>query len=236
MGKKNIYMKKRVNITFNKVSQLSLVGFKVVRELLNTTPYSETEGYGFQNIESDNENAIYATLIKRIPTSIKEFDIRSDSFVKRDIFLFDEISFGIDFEYGLIYSFGPGGNLTKVKSIINNLLPVTLSYANIDLKPLVFWEKLSIQESNSSILEVSINRFTYDKGAVGKFTAKIFEQTIGEKLINESSDEISRITMEIHDKTELNYLLSFSIGNSISLKCDNDDLFLILNKIINIIK
>ena len=228
-------MKRKVTVTLNRISFQEKIDINSIQDVLSECLYNEEDGIGFTNIQIFEE-VLEATLIKRTPTALQEFDPSSGDFVQRNIFIFDEIKFYIDLECGFIYTFSPMSKLNKVKSELKNRIRNRVIYDNIPLNPQKILNNLSEKGFDAIINEVVIKNFTYKKGAQGKFTARILDAKIGELLLVEYLDEVQKITAEITSDNINDFVLTISMNNAFSIKSDEDDFFHILENLKNQIK
>ena len=228
-------MKRKVTVTLNRISFQEKIDINSIQNLLSEYPYNEDEGIGFTNIHIF-EGVLEATLIKRIPTALQEFDPKSGDFIQRNIFIFDEIAFYIDLENSLIYSFSSISKLNKVKSELKNIIKNRIIYDNISLNPKRILNNLSEKGFDSIINEIVIKKFVYKEGAQGKFTARILNVKIGELLLEEYLDEIQKITVEVVSDNFNDFILTISMNNAFSIKSDDEDFFNILDNLKNQIK
>jgi hypothetical protein len=227
-------MQKKVTIAFNKISFLQPISLEDILNIFSNNPYSEKDGIGFTNANI-LDNYIESTLIKRIPTSLQEFDILSNSFVQRNIFVFDEITFYLDLEHELLYSFSSVAKLNKVKTVLKKYIQGRILYQNIDLKPMQIINNL-IEDFEWKIHEIAIKKFIYNQGAIGKYIAQILDDKIGQKLMTEYADEIQKITFELSSNLFENFILTVSTNNTLSIKCEEEELFCIIENIKNQLK
>jgi hypothetical protein len=204
-------------------------------EALIKDPYNEKERGGFTNAEINN-NVLEATLVKRVPISIQEFNATTGEFVRKDIFVFDEITFFLDVRTNLIYTHCSTSKLNKIKSALRNIIPNGITYENLNLKPNNIIDDLLSNALICIIKEVVIKKFIYKEGAQGKYTAQIFDFKIGNKLMEEYSDEIQKITFDVSSDDKEDFTLTISTNNSIGIRCEEDDFFCILDNLKTVIK
>lgn len=228
-------MQKKVSITLNRISLQKKIDIDSLQKILAENPYNEVNGIGFSKAEVF-ENVLEAILIKRTPTSLQEFDPQSGEFVQRNIFIFDEIPFCIDLENGFIYSFSSASKLNKIKSELKNFISEKIVYENLALNPQKIINELSMNNFDCSISEIVIKKFIYRKGAQGKYSARILDSKIGQQLMEEYSDEIQKITVDISSNLYNDFVLTISTSNAFSIKSDEDDFFNILDNLKNQIK
>ena len=217
-------MKKRINIIFSHFDYPKTLSVNDVVNVFKTLPYNEDIGFGYTDVEI-NSGIVYATLIKRSITTLLEYDLKNKDFIKKEIPVFEEISFGMDFEKLFLYTYGLTSNHNKIKSALRNTFEVPFTYTSVDTSN-EFRNVL-----NYKIEEIVIQRFTYNDGATGKYTAKITKQSIGEKLLNEYLSDIVKVSISIFEQDE--FQLVISTNASISIKCNENDFYSILENIKN---
>jgi hypothetical protein len=228
-------MKRKVTVTLNRISFQENIDINFIQDVLSECLYNEDDGIGFTNIQMFEE-VLEATLIKRTPTSLQEFDPQVGEFVQRNIFVFDEIPFFIDLENGFIYSFSSASKLNKVKSELKNFIAGRIVYENLALNPQKIINELIMNGFDCSVSEITIKNFIYLKGAQGKYSARILDSKIGQQIMEEYSDEIHKVTVDISSNLHTDFVLTISTNNAFSIKSDEDDLFNILDNLKNQIK
>lgn len=228
-------MQKKVSITLNRIYFQKKTDIDSLQKTLAENPYNEVNGIGFSKTEVF-ENVLESILIKRTPTSLQEFDPQIGEFVQRNIFIFDEIPFYIDLENGFIYSFSSASKLNKVKSELKNFVSGKIVYENLVLNPQRIINELAMNNFNCSISEIVVRNFIYKKGAHGKYSARILDSKIGQQIMEEYSDEIQKITVDISSDSDTDFTLTISTNNAFSIKSHEDDFFIILDNLKNQIK
>ncbi len=221
-------MKKRTNVIFSHFSCKGNMSAHEAYKTLQSLPYSDDVGFGYDNIE-ELENVVYAILIKRTVTKILEYDSETKEFISREVPIYEEITFSMDFEKRLLYTYGVATNHNRIKSALRNTFDSPFTYAYIDSSPINIMDKITSNIRNYNIDEIAIQRFTHKNGAIGKYIAKITKQDIGKELIKEYLSEIQKISINIYEEDE--FQLIISANNSISIKCEEDDFFKILENI-----
>jgi hypothetical protein len=228
-------MQKKIIVTLNRISFLQTIDIDSILKIFLKNPYNEDDGVGFVNAEIFDE-VLEATLIKRVPTSLREFDIHSGDFIQREIFIFDEITFYLDLNNNLIYSFNSASKLNKVKSVLKNCIKNRLTYSNIEINPFKIICNLVADNFECRITEITIKKFIYKQGAQGKYVAHVFDPNIGQVLMNEYMEEIQKITIDVSSNLYNDFALTVSTGNTLGIKSEEDDFLRILGDIKNKIK
>lgn len=226
-------MKKRFNIVFSdfylKDKEIPHLKNHLL-DVLKRTPYLEETGFGYKNIEEE-DRVIYITLIKRTITSVLEYIVEENEFRSIDIPIFEEIKFSVDIERSLLYSFGAVSNLNKIKTALRNTFDVPFTYKSMPLSPVEILDKLLEHDKDFSFLitELIITNFKYKEGIHGKYVAKINKQNLVSEILKDYSKEIQKVSISILGDTE--YDLTISSNQSLSIKCEEDDLFTILENL-----
>jgi hypothetical protein len=228
-------MHKRISIILNKITFLQAIDIDCVLNIFLENPYNEKEGIGFTKAKIF-DNVLEATLIKREPTSLQEFDLKSGDFIQRNIFVFDEITFYIDPDKGLIYTFSSASKFNKVKSVLKNYIQNRIMYNNLELNPRNIIDNLIADNFDCTINEIVIKKFIYNQGAQGKYIAHILDGKTGQELMTKYMDEIQKVTLDISSDLYNDFRLTVSINNTLSIKSEEDDFLCILDNIKNQIK
>jgi hypothetical protein len=203
-------MKKRKSFSINRIT----FGNTNVNELSNFLGkllYTDESGYGISNLEIVDK-LISALLIKRNSTYIQEYNSLTQVFEKKSIFLYSRIFFHIDLEYNLLYTNGPASNLLQVKMVLRNLLNIDFQITGLDLPPFKIYQSLKNKKIKFQLSELSIDRFNFKEGAVGKYLAVISDTNIGVELIKLYRNDISKIVFTFN-----NYRLLYYNNNIISI-------------------
>lgn len=225
---------KKVSVTLNKVLFSPQLNNEMIIEVLSSYPYDDKTGLGFTKVSIDDD--VKGCLLKRTPTSLRTYNHETETFEENDIFIFEEIEFYIDLKNNFIYTFGTASKLNKVKSAIREYVTGKITYENIDFTIDRFLTKIELADWQYDIIDIGIKKFIYEDGAYGKYTAKITDQLVGRKLLEDNIDGISKITFNI-SHTELgDFELSIGTNNTMSVKCNEDDTLIIIDSIKKFIK
>lgn len=115
--------------------------------------------------------------------------------------------------------------------------PGRIVYENLALNPQKIINELIMNGFfDCSVSEITIKNFIYLKGAQGKYSARILDSKIGQQIMEEYSDEIHKVTVDISSNLHTDFVLTISTNNAFSIKSDEDDLFNILDNLKNQIK
>jgi hypothetical protein len=178
---------------------------------LRASQYSEESGIGV--IESSlDENLLTITLLKRVSTYVEEYDIQRHEYERRQIYIYQEIHFTMDFDYSILYTTGPNSNMPSVRSFLRFIFGTKLLFSSIEITPYTTYLQLKKSKVKFSIRNLCIDRFNYKDGAIGKYTAEIYDNSIIKELISEYKEEFSKMVFEINMGDEYFFAHVFSNG------------------------
>lgn len=214
-------MFKRKNITVNKLRLSNEITPSYVAKTFKNTKYGDEGGYGFKENEID-DSLLSSILIKRNSTFIMDYDVNSGGFEKKQIFIFSEITFQIDFDRNIICVFGNSTALNQVKAILRILMPNSLEFS-ADLDAYTLFRNLKTKNRKVRIEELIIPNFEYRNGVVGKYYAKISDSTIATELLMEYKGEILKIGVGTHSENGDELKIILGNNGSISIICEEED-------------
>lgn len=81
------------------------------------------------------------------------------------------------------------------------------------------------------VTDLSIKRYIYKEGAIGRLSVHIEETSIGEELIAKYSDSINKITMLVVGDSGEKFILSVPSQNSFSIKCAEEYMERVINQL-----
>lgn len=205
----------------NKV-ELGVRSLYSVHELLQANPYTDERGLGIVECSIDSE-LLSATLVKRNATTINGYNEATREIEKTVINIFSEIVFYIDSEFGLLYANGPNHNLTQVKAYFKELLGnENFITEPTNLTPFRAYTILRKEHIQFDVSELCIGSFNYKNGAIGRFTAKIFEDKVARELIENYTEECNRIIL-LFSTDDIEFRACVYSNNSIGIITEPED-------------
>ena len=187
----------------------------VVYEKLMAAPYSDETGFGFENVEIE-ENILSATLIKRSATYIHEYDSITKEMLKKQITLFSDIKFQIDFEFDILCVFGQALYLNQLKSAMRNTFEFSFSANQTDLSPYKIYLALSEKKVAFEFQSIAIERFVFQEGISGKLMGTVIDNIIATDLVNNYKTDVNKVLFRI--KIEENDSFGLQASNNGALK------------------
>lgn len=171
-------------------------GISNIFTLLRGTPYTDERGFGFENIDLD-EQLLFGTLIKRNATYIYDYNPVSKEMVKKQITLFSEISFQIDFEFKVLIVFGQAIYLTQLKSALRNTFEFSFTTGQTDLSPYNLYSTLVNKRVKFEIQSISIEKFVYQNGISGKLIGNVIDNVVATNLVNNYKVDVNKALFRI---------------------------------------
>lgn len=205
-------MIKRVGYSVARVSFNEYTIEEITRIFLSSH-YAEKLGYGLINCELQEE-LLVSTMLKRNATFIFEYNSQSNELEKKQIFVFNEINFYLDFGRSLLYTIGAQNNLLQIKLLLKKILNSKFEFKNIELTPYKVYDVLTKRKINFSIDEICIENFNHLNGIIGRFNAKVFDNKLGKNTINQYKESCSKILFSLsNDDNEMFKVHVFGNGS-----------------------
>lgn len=222
-------MEIKETLIFNKIRIPNLSVEEIV-EIFNTWKYTDELGLGFTYVHIE-DNSIVANVLSKVPSYVQNYNSQEKVFEKNMIYIYDETQIVIDCTYGLIYSTSSSAKFNKAKSLLRNCLRSKVSFENIESSAEKMLEKLRMLNWIPFIIDLSIKKFVYKEGAVGKLFLHLEKFEIGEELLNLYSGDINKITVLVESKEFSNFILSIASQNSFTIRSEESDFWSIVNSI-----
>lgn len=201
-----------------------------IQEELQRFPYKRDSDAGVVYAEAEDD-VLELKIILRTPTYITDYNADTSLFEKRIVFLFDEVNVYIDFDANLIYTFCSSTKFNKAKSFLRRCLRESFLLSNIELSPNNVMVELQEIGYNPEITNMVIKRFEYLDGAIGKFSPQITNAKIGNELLCNNKENVSKITFKVVSNDYADFVLSINMQNTFSLECKEDEFWNIFNSL-----
>jgi len=213
---------KHLPVSINGLAPLLPEDLERLHERLSALNYNDDRGFGFREIDADS-TTVSATLVKRTPTFIPEFDPYLNQIVRKEIYLFSEIDFSIDANYELLEIFDTLKNASKVRIALRPLLSKNIRLFSINLAPFEVIPKLSKDTQRLDIERLSVRNFKYAKGIVGRFDMKVENTELALDIMKKYSHEVTRASVKLTaDGFEETHVRIYDSGHLI-ISCEEED-------------
>ncbi|MCS3255987.1 hypothetical protein NXV10_01910 [Bacteroides thetaiotaomicron] len=156
----------KMNIVFNHFNSRNNKDSEYYFTKLLSFPYKEDEGWGFSNVEQ-NDNFLEVTLLKRLPTYFSSWNDGLNIMEKKTIQIVKEVKFYLDFGRGLLSCEGGITNLNYVKQALRLSFWKEFVYEDLKMLPYDYLIFLMQDEYLSEIKEITINDFNYNDIVIG---------------------------------------------------------------------
>ena len=222
-------MEIKETLIFNKFKIPNLSIEEIVK-VFNTWKYTEELGIGFTYVHIE-DNSIIANVLCKIPSYVQSYNSQNNIFEKNVIYIYDEIQIVLDCSCGLIYSTSSSIKFNKAKSLLRNCFKSKISFENIESSAEKMFERLRKLNWTPFIIDLSIKRYTYKEGAIGRLSLHLEKSEIGEELLNLYSSNINRMTVLVKSREYSDFILSIASQNSFTIKSEEAEFWSIVNSI-----
>lgn len=153
---------------------------------------------GFQLIDffESGNRTFRIEILKRSPTYLLDYDEGSKSLLKRETFIFSQTSFEIDFNHNILITSGGMAANTEVKIFIRRLLG-NINVLPLSLNILQLYEDFQSKDWIVSLKAISIRKFNYKNGLVGRFSGQIVDTIISDEILKEYNKDVLKATLEL---------------------------------------
>lgn len=219
-------MSKQIPIAFFRLFPLTYADVEQIYANILPLSYDDKHGYGFKEI-SFVQDRVHATLVKRVPIFIYEFNSEKNQLEKKEIFLFTESDFSIDAQFQLLEIFDITKNISKVRSTLRPLLNKNLQISPISFPLNKTLKKLVASVTNYRIEGLSISNFRYKEGVVGRFDIQNTDSRFAMELVNQYLNDVTKINISIAFQESSVFNLKIYNSGRLTLTCDENEFFYI---------
>lgn len=225
-------MNKRFSILLYEITGFSKNDLDNFSKSLKNSPYNEEDGFGFFDIET-HVNYLSATLIKKTPAFISEYDNTKKIMIKKTIFVYSNIKFAVDTEYNLLEVYASQKDSSKLRSLLNDFFKKNITLKQVTFSPSEIVTILKERTKRLNIEKLKIDGFHYMKKAYGNFNISKTEQEFTNELFSEYQNEIKKITLTADFDNLEDIELTFSKNGQLVIKSvDIEDALIIIKSII----
>ncbi len=190
-----------------------------VFEVLSSYPYSDQEGFGFQEVQSF-ENLVVATLVKRIPTFIPQLNIDTGEISDREIFLYSKYKFGLDFKYNVLETYGAAQNASKTRITLRQVLSSQLKFTTLELNLVDIIKRLNEYAKSIVIDNLTVANFQHIEGVTGRYAMRISDFAVAELILHKYSHDILKASLQVISSPLGNFTLHLSKASTIKIVCN----------------
>lgn len=211
-------MKRKQSIYVSEIGGLENISYDHLSSVLRNG-YSDSRGYGFQNLLAE-ETWIQGSLLYKTIASQKVFDEKSQVFRTSNFKVFNEVPFKIDFAKQLIISYVGGSKFKKLLSILGLLFKpqISLDPFYINLKTFV---QLAERKNISFFIEkFSVRNYQPQAGVIGNFIGHASKFSLAKDIVIKYEHDVGEIQLEIFEPIEFTCLINSK--GKFSYYCDEE--------------
>lgn len=212
-------MQTTTSVSFGRLSPLTSEDLKSYRQSLLSASYDEEEGFGYRRVSLVDEY-LSATLVKRTPTFVPFFNMHTGEITNREIFLYSQTEFALDAKFGLLEVFGASKNASKVRAALRSILRRDSRLQATLLAPADIIPKLAHGASSVEIERLTVNRFQYLEGVIGRYEMKIALSHLAHDLLKKYGHDVVRATIEVTLPDIGQVTIDLSSSGQVKFTCD----------------
>ncbi|ETK02246.1 hypothetical protein N425_05460 [Tannerella sp. oral taxon BU063 isolate Cell 2] len=225
----NDNMETKKTIVFNRIIGLDS-DIESIARVFESKKYTENAGVGFTYVHIEDDVILTKVLI-RTPSYLQNYNSQENIIEKKIVNVYEEIELLMDFQYGLIYSTSSSTKFSKAKSLLRNCFNSKVVFKNVDCSPEKVFERIQLLNWEAFITDLSIKKFVYKEGAIGRLSIHLEDSQVGKELIDRYSGSISRLTVSIESKVFSEFFLSVASQNSFTIRCQESNFWPIFDAI-----
>lgn len=203
-----------------------------VFSLLRDHQYEEDTGFGFTQTALEDEY-IEAILIKRTPILIPSFV--NNQISKKEIFIYSEVPFAIDFSNLFLEIHDSVKQVSKVIQVLRKVFDGRITISDCTLFPSILIPEFKEQTDSLIIQNLIINNFKYDNTLIGRYSFSVLNTNRALKLLDEYGHDVTKAIIQIENK-DFEYSLEFHSAGRVTIKCEEvrfKEIFFFLKRLLN---
>jgi len=165
-------------------------------DVISNFRFNENLGFGL-SLKESSEDSLIVNVVKRTATFINDYDDELKEFVRKQIFVFSDFQFCVDFNLNVIYVFGGLSHINYVKYILRNVLETNFNLIPVELNAHSFYHILLDKKIDTKIDHITINHFNFQNELVGRFSGSVLNQSVASSLLEMYKSDIVKISFLI---------------------------------------
>nr|WP_067054018.1 hypothetical protein [Mucilaginibacter sp. L294] len=197
-------------------------------EIISGFGFNEQVGYGLSIVDT-SDNVVTVKAVKRSATFINDFDVSTNEFVRKQIYVYSEFVFSIDFELQILYVLGGITQLNFVKYLFRIVLLSEYELNPVDLSISNLYKRLLERRIDTKIDHITINHFNYKNELVGRFAGTVLSNSIASELIKTYKSDIVKLSFLIKINEKESFTLQIFPNGVLKFLSAVEDFDLILD-------
>jgi len=174
-------------------------------------------------------------VVKRSATFINDYDNELNEFVRKQIYVFSDFQFCLDFKLNIVYVYGGISHINYVKYILRNVIKTSFNLVPIELTAYSFYEMLLEKEISNKIENITISHFNYQNELVGRFSGIVINQAAGLNLLETYKTDIVKVSFLIQVSETEQFILHALPNGALKFLSNSDDVEFLTDYLKNII-
>jgi len=180
--------------------------FESLKQLVQKSSFSEKQDYGimkFRNLDT----YFSAVLLVKIPVFVTLADIKNMTKVKKEeTFTYDFIPFGVDYNYQLLEVYSTRSKKRFVDDFFTEIGGSGFGITELEFTMVDLVSILKKKQPEFYVNSIGFKDFILVEGISGRFNAKIKNNSVGKKLLNQFTESIASVDVNINmEKDQLRF-------------------------------
>lgn len=213
-------MNQRYALSLNYIDPLSVGDLSVFYRQFLELDYDAERGFGFTAVALDT-HVLTATLVRRIPTVVTQYDLEAGQMVAQTIEGHTEIDFQLDARYQLLEVFGPARDAARVRAAFRPLLHPATELLHVSLAPVSVVPKLAGIAERLTISKLVVKNFQHREEVSGKFELETDRLEVALEILQEYTFDVVKATLTVVSDDVGDFTLTLSQQGRLVLECDD---------------
>jgi hypothetical protein len=176
--------------------------FDSLKKAVKESKFVEKEEFGIMKFR-DLDTYFSGILLVKTPVFLPVFDFSTLSITKKEEnFSYDIIPFCADYQYQLLEVYTSRGKWKKVDAFFSEIGASGIGLIEIDTTMEEMISTIKKRQPEFSITGISLSNFSFVQGVIGKFNAKISNNSVGKKLLSQYPESVSSLEVVLKMEKE----------------------------------
>lgn len=184
--------------------------------------FNERLGYGLRIVDC-SDDILNVHVVKRTSTFINDFDNLENNFTRKQIFVFSEFFFFIDFNIGVLCVLGGMTQVNCVKYLFRTIIIDGYEMIPVDLTVSKLYKLIADKRVNAKIDHLTINHFNFNNELIGRFSGTVLNNTIGPSLVESYKSDIVKLSFLMQINENESFTLQVFPNGVLKFLSDTED-------------
>jgi hypothetical protein len=204
-------------MTSNRISYFRLncsaKAFDALKKVVKESKFVDKEEFGIMKFR-DMDTYFTGILLVKIPVFLPVLDFSTLSKSKKEEdYTYDVIQFGADYQYQLLEVFSSRSKWRRIDSFFSEVGASGIGISEIEMTLEDTISMIKKRQPDFSLTGISLSNFSFAQGITGRFNAKISNNSMGKKLLNQYTEAVKSLEVVLKiDKEPLRMKISAPVN------------------------